>query len=206
VSESQRGVTRTQAEQLDLESQDFEAMKEYGKEVEAAAVDFRAKVPSGTYLGESSLGERGATARWRKSPSLMRAGVDELPVRVPLYDRVDKHMSMVPPTIATARLNKDRGRYSIAKPEGWDEAQPKPIGGRCDICDARRAREGKEPRLWYDEMTLETHIQNRHPAEWDKRERDRDRAERKEQQDLLRMMVENQTALLRNQGPARRNG
>lgn len=153
------------------------------------AADFRANVPAGTALGSEEI-EPGARVNFRKSNSMMRAGDRALPDRVPLYDRQREDVSMVPPTIATKRIMRDPGRFTMT-PQHFESRQP--IAETCDVCLINR---GNVPRPFYSEYDLETHYQILHPREWSLKERRREEAFRSEDRDrmyeLMQMIIQNQ--------------
>lgn len=178
-------------------------MNQYLEELsQKQGVDYRANVPEGTVLGEQQI-EPGATAVFKKNKSLLRAGNQALPEREALYDLTRHDVSMVPATIAQARMAKYPGRFTTIKPANWHDADPVPIDDTCVICESdpeRIANPDAEKRpKFYSASDLSRHYQLLHSGEWEDIRRDREEAERRADQSMMRGLIASVVGLM-NQG------
>lgn len=164
----------------------------------AQGPNWRANVPEGTPIGEQEI-EPGANVGWKKPKSMMRIGDQALPDRMPLYDLNRRDMSMVPPTIANARMAKYPGRFTTVRPKDWDKNRPQPIDDTCVICLKRREEEtpGAGPKPFFSESDLILHYQYMHTNEWAAMERNREIAERREEQGQMRALIGSLVGLIR---------
>lgn len=161
-------------------------------------INFRADVPAGTPLGVDEI-EPGAKVNYSKRQSMVRAGSTALPDRMALYDIARHDVSMVPPTIAQARVARDGRRFTTVKPDNWHDSDPIPIDETCEICE--RDPESVERPKFYSLSALDLHYKLVHTLEYegitaDRREQER-REESKQMRDLISAIAE------REQPPAR---
>lgn len=164
-------------------------------------VDWRANVPQGTVLAETSV--QGAAFQWTKQGSGVRAGKVPLPERTMVWDTRTGVTSMVPTAQLRYQLGKRRADgsrvYSRRKPEGIEE--PTPIADTCQICFRSRKLAGaaNPHRNFFSEDQLQAHYLAFHTNEWNAMERDRDIKERREQGDRMEKLIATLTlALLPN--------
>lgn len=159
-------------------------------------VDFRAPVPEGTELGREQI-EPGAEVVHHKNKSMVHAAGKPLPEREALYDLLRHDKSMVPPTIAQARMARHPGRFTTIEPPGWHDNDPEPIEETCEICFNDPERIDEQMRLYgsverpkFQSMAqLRRHYQLSHEMEWNDIEADRRDKERRDEAGRMERLV-----------------
>lgn len=161
------------------------------------AVDFRAEVPEGTFLGKQDI-EPGATANYFKPSSKMRMGNVALPDRVPLYDVRRHDISMVPPTIANRRITEYPGRFTMRKPANWHDSDPTPIEETCEVClrDPERDPNAERPKFFFWDQ-LQEHYQLFHEFSWQRREREKAEQDRRDDRSEMRALIASLISVVR---------
>ena len=144
------------------------------------------------FIKELATKVEGQTAeeRWYKPNNAVRMGKNPLPERVALYDTFRYDRSMVPPTIARARMMGRPGRYTMVKPADWDSKAPQPIDETCEVCNRSRRNEGNfETKKFYLHSDLITHYQLMHTLEWEAMRQDREEKARREDSNKMTSLI-----------------
>ncbi len=165
---------------------DTDVEQEMNHFFESVDVDFRANVPEGTVLAETE--RDGGLFRFKKAPSLVRAGARQLPERTLVYDTRTGRESRVPTGQLRYQLGKRREDgsrvYSLTLDPNIKMATP--IADTCKICFVLR---GNRHRNFYSEYDLLAHYETLHPREWASMEREKDRVEKRADSNQLQLLI-----------------
>ena len=128
------------------------------------------------------------TERWARESNVVKREGKKMPERVPMYRRLTGKLVMLPTaTIGQSATKRypDGSRVFVRKQEDCLQ-QPSPIDQTCDICLTNR----NVRKLFFNEYDYSAHMDSFHPREYAIQERRREEAERKEDRELMRRLVE----------------